>query len=385
MKKTDIALIGLGYVGLPLALAFAKRYHVVGFDVDGKKCNNLKKGLVSRDQCDATKLRNALDHGNFHITNKLNDTKACNYYIIAVPTPVSKDYHADPTLLKKACEMVGQVIDKDDTVVIESTVWPGMTEEICVPILEKVSGLKLNTDFFVGYSPERINPGDSQHPVERIKKIVSGSTPATATALEKLYGSILLKASKVMENCQRDVLIAFANEMHTIFSALGINTEDVIAAASTKWNFIPMHPGLVGGHCIPVDPYYLIDKADTVGIDARLLKTARSVNNNMAIDYAHRIADKLRRSGGTSVLLLGFAFKPNCDDIRNTRVADVYNELKKTVSDITICDPLIDVEKAKENCYDVIAVTTAHDIFSRDAFLHIEHKPIMHLCEKVTE
>lgn len=410
MKKTYIALIGLGYVGLPLALAFSRRYNVVGFDVDSKKCSNLKKGLVSRDQCDATKLRNALQQGNFHITNELNDTKGCNYYIIAVPTPVSKDYHADPTLLMKACEMVGQVISKGDTVVIESTVWPGMTEELCVPILEKVSGMALNTDFFVGYSPERINPGDSQHPVERIKKIVSGSTPATATALEKLYGSILLngtykapcirvaEASKVMENCQRDVLIAFANEMHTIFTALGINTEDVIAAASTKWNFIPLHPGLVGGHCIPVDPYYLIDKAETVGVDAKLLKTAREVNNNMAIDYAHRIADKLRRSGGTSVLLLGFAFKPNCDDIRNTRVADVYNELKKTVSDITICDPLIDVEKAKENYgitvvhslprnkkYDVVAVTTAHDIFSRDAFLHIEHKPIMHLCEKATE
>jgi UDP-N-acetyl-D-galactosamine dehydrogenase len=279
-----------------------------------------------------------------------------------------------------------------------------------VPILEKVSGMTLNTDFFVGYSPERINPGDSQHPVERIKKIVSGSTPATATALEKLYGSILLngtykapcirmaEASKVMENCQRDVLIAFANEMHTIFTALGINTEDVIAAASTKWNFIPLHPGLVGGHCIPVDPYYLIDKAETVGVDAKLLKTAREVNNNMAIAYAHRIEDRLKEKGGSSVLLLGFAFKPNCDDIRNTRVADVYNELKKTVSDITICDPLIDVEKAKENYgitvvhslprnkkYDVVAVTTAHDIFSRDAFLNIEYKPIMHLCEKPSE
>jgi UDP-N-acetyl-D-galactosamine dehydrogenase len=410
MKKTYIALIGLGYVGLPLALAFSRRYNVVGFDVDSKKCSNLKKGLVSRDQCDATKLRNALQHGNFHITNELNDTKGCNYYIIAVPTPVSKDYHADPTLLMKACEMVGQVISKGDTVVIESTVWPGMTEELCVPILEKVSGMTLNTDFFVGYSPERINPGDSQHPVERIKKIVSGSTPATATALEKLYGSILLngtykapcirvaEASKVMENCQRDVLIAFANEMHTIFSALGINTEDVIAAASTKWNFVPLHPGLVGGHCISVDPYYLIDKAATADVDARLLKTARAINNEMAISYARRIAARLKKTGGSSVLLLGFAFKPNCDDIRNTRVADVYHELAKTVSDITVCDPLIDVEKAKAEYginvvhsvprnrdYDVIAITTAHDIFARDAFLNIEHKPVMLLCDKPTE
>ena len=410
MRQTKVALIGLGYVGLPLALAFAKHYDVVGFDVDSKKCKNLRRGLVSRDQCDPAKLHNALNKGNFLITDDLRDTAECNVFIIAVPTPISKDYHADPTLLEKACEMVGQVISKGDTVVIESTVWPGMTEETCVPILEKTSGLKLNTDFFVGYSPERINPGDSEHPVERIRKIVSGSTPDTAAALEKLYGSILLngtykapcirvaEASKVMENCQRDVLIAFANEMHTIFSALGINTEDVIAAASTKWNFVPLHPGLVGGHCISVDPYYLIDKAATADVDARLLKTARAINNEMAISYARRIAARLKKTGGSSVLLLGFAFKPNCDDIRNTRVADVYHELAKTVSDITVCDPLIDVEKAKAEYginvvhsvprnrdYDVIAITTAHDIFARDAFLNIEHKPVMLLCDQSTD
>ena len=305
--------------------------------------------------------------------------------------------------------MVGRVLSKGDIVVIESTVWPGMTEEVCVPILEQASGLRFNHDFYVGYSPERINPGDTEHPVEKIRKIVSGSTPATASFLENLYGSVLLngtykaqsirvaEASKIMENCQRDVLIAFANEMYTILSALGINTEDVIAAASTKWNFIPLHPGLVGGHCIPVDPYYLIDKAASAGVDAPLLKTARRVNNDMAISYAHRIADKLRETGGRSVLLLGFAFKPNCDDIRNTRVADVYEELKKSVDDITICDPLIDVEKVKacygidvvhsvprDKMYDVVAVTTAHDIFSREAFLNISHKVLMRLYEKAT-
>lgn len=409
MKKIYIAIIGLGYVGLPLAIAFSKRYRVVGFDVDSKKCQNLKKGLVSRDQCEPAKLHNALKSTNFRITDKLEDTGKCNVYIIAVPTPVTRDHHADPTLLKKACEMVGRVLSKGDIVVIESTVWPGMTEEVCVPILEQASGLRFNHDFYVGYSPERINPGDTEHPVEKIRKIVSGSTPATASFLENLYGSVLLngtykaqsirvaEASKVMENCQRDVLIAFANEMYTIFSALGINTEDVIAAASTKWNFIPLHPGLVGGHCIPVDPYYLIDKAATAGVDARLLKTARSVNNDMAISYAHRIADKLKEVGGKSVLLLGFAFKPNCDDIRNTRVADVYEELKKSVDDITICDPLIDVEKVKacygidvvhsvprDKMYDVVAVTTAHDIFSREAFLNISHKVLMRLYEKAT-
>lgn len=409
MKKIYIALIGLGYVGLPLAIAFSKRYQVVGFDVDSKKCQNLRKGLVSRDQCDPAKLRTALDRNAFHITDKLEDTAKCNVYIIAVPTPVTKDFKADPTLLKNACQMVGRVLGKGDTVVIESTVWPGMTEEVCVPILEEASGLVCNRDFYVGYSPERINPGDTEHPVEKIRKIVSGSTPATASFLDNLYGSVLLngtykaqsirvaEASKIMENCQRDVLIAFANEMYTILSTLGINTEDVIAAASTKWNFVPLHPGLVGGHCIPIDPYYLIDKATSVGVDAPLLKTARRVNNDMAISYAHRIAAKLRETGGKSVLLLGFAFKPNCDDIRNTRVADVYNELKKTVDDITICDPLIDIEKVKqcygidvvhsvphEKRYDVVAVTTAHDIFSREAFLNINHGAIMYLCEKAT-
>lgn len=409
MKQTKIALIGLGYVGLPLAIAFSKRYHVVGFDVDSKKCANMKKGLVSRDQCDTAKLTSALRSGNLMITDQLSDTRLCDVYIVAVPTPITADCKADPTLLKEACRMVGQVVSKGNIVVIESTVWPGMTEEVCMPIIEKESGLTYNRDFFAGYSPERINPGDREHPVEKIKKIVSGSTNDTLLFLEKLYGSVLLngtykapnirvaEASKVMENCQRDVLIAFANEMFTIFSALGINSEDVVAAASTKWNYVNIHPGLVGGHCIPVDPYYLIDKAATVDVNAKLLKTARNINNEMPISYAHRIADTLKEVGGKNVLLLGFAFKPNCDDIRNTRVYNVYTELKKMIDDITICDPLIDTEKAKQafgidivhsvpqgKMYDVIAVTTEHDIFTRDAFLTIPHKKRVHLVEKPT-
>lgn len=409
MKQTTIALIGLGYVGLPLAIAFSKRYQVIGFDVDSKKCENMKNGLVSRDQCNVAKLDAALRSGNLMITDRLSDTRLCDVYIVAVPTPITSEYKADPTLLKEACRMVGQVVSKGNVIVIESTVWPGMTEEVCMPIIEKESGLKYNEDFFAGYSPERINPGDSEHPVERIRKIVSGSTPNTLNFLDKLYGSVLLngtykapnirvaEASKVMENCQRDVLIAFANEMFNIFSTLGINSEDVVAAASTKWNYVPIHPGLVGGHCIPVDPYYLIDKAATVNVEAKLLKTARSINNAMPISYAHRIADALKEVKGKKVLLLGFAFKPNCDDIRNTRVYDVYTELKKFTNDITICDPLIDTEKARKtygidiiqsvpqnSVFDVIAVTTEHDIFSRDAFLNIPHKKRVHLVEKPT-
>lgn len=408
MKDPIICVVGLGYVGLPLAIAFSKHYHVIGFDTDKEKCSNILTGHISRDLCPPDNLQGALSGGRFHVTNELTDTRKADVYIVAVPTPVNKNMHADPTLLLNACRMVGTQLSNGNTVVFESTVWPGMTEESCVPILEKESGLKLNRDFTVGYSPERINPCDAKHPVEQITKIVSGSTTEALNFIDTLYSSFLengtyrapsirvAEASKIMENCQRDVLIAFTNEMFHIFNGMGINVEDVISAAKTKWNFVEMHPGLVGGHCIPVDPYYLIDKAAECGVETPLLSTARKVNNQMAIDYAHRISDKLKKTGGKRVLLLGFAFKPNCDDIRNTRVNDIYHELEKTDAEITVCDPLVAKQRVKDYyginvihsipvgaSFDVVAVCTEHDIFGQGAFLNIPHKgEIMHLCRK---
>ena len=408
MKKEPlICVVGLGYVGLPLALAFSKTYQVLGFDLDSEKCKNIKTCHVSVDQCSPDKLRDALANGHFTVTDNLYDTRGANVYIVAVPTPVNDKLKADPTLLLNACRMVGKVLAKGDTVVFESTVWPGMTEEECVPILEEVSGLKLNDDFYVGYSPERINPADTKHPVEKITKIVSGSTPEAREFINSLYLSFLengtyqapsirvAEASKIMENCQRDVLIAFTNEMFVTFRALGINVEDVIAAAKTKWNFVEMHPGLVGGHCIPVDPYYLIDRAAEKGIDTKLLKTARAINNSMATEYANRIYAEVEKNGGNDVLLLGFAFKPNCDDIRNTRVADIYRVLIDKGVDVTVCDPLINVERAKKlygidviqhlplgKTFDTIAVCTEHSIFGKSGFLTAPHKgEVLHFCK----
>lgn len=407
-SNPTICVVGLGYVGLPLAIAFSKTYQVIGYDLDKEKIANIKAGLVSRDLCPPERLAQAFSSGRLIVTSQLEATRLANVYVVAVPTPVNAKLHADPTLLLNASRMVGSQLAKGDVVVYESTVWPGMTEESCVPLLEEASGLRLNRDFYVGYSPERINPSDPKHPVEKITKIVSGSTPEALAFIDTIYSSFLengtyrapsirvAEASKIMENCQRDVLIAFINEMYNVFSAMGINVEDVIAAAKTKWNFVEMHPGLVGGHCIPVDPYYLIDKAAESGIDTPLLKTARRVNNSMAISYARRIADSLHRSGGNSVLLLGFAFKPNCDDIRNTRVADIYRELVKTGANITVCDPLVDKAKVKavygidvehslpaDASFDVVAVCTEHGIFGQGAFVNIPHKgEIMHLVRK---
>lgn len=401
-----ICVVGLGYVGLPLALAFSKKYQVIGFDLDSSKCDNIRTCSVSTDLCSPEKLRQALTSGQFIVTDQLNSTRLANVYIVAVPTPIDNDMHADPTLLLNACHMVGKVLSEGNTVVFESTVWPGMTEEECVPILEEVSGLKLNEGFTVGYSPERINPADSKHPVEKITKIVSGSTPEALDFINEIYNSFLengtykapsirvAEASKIMENCQRDVLIAFTNEMYVTFRSMGINIDEVISAAKTKWNFVEMHPGLVGGHCIPVDPYYLIDKAAEKGVDTKLLKTARQINNNMAQDYAARILAEMKKNGGNRVLLLGFAFKPNCDDIRNTRVADIYHELVRCGANVTVCDPLINASKVKSGygidvishlptdiSFDVVAVCTEHSIFGQSAFVAIPHKgEVMHFC-----
>lgn len=410
-NNPTICVVGLGYVGLPLAVAFSEHFQVIGFDVDSNKCKAIKTQTISRDLCVPERLHKALGSGQLLVTDQLQATRMANVYIVAVPTPINKAMHADPTLLLNACRMVGKVIDKGDTIVFESTVWPGMTEESCVPLLEEESGLRLNKDFTVGFSPERINPSDPKHPVEKITKIVSGSTPEALDFIDHLYNSFLengtyrapsikvAESAKIMENCQRDVLIAFTNEMFHVLQALDINVEDVIAAASTKWNFVKMHPGLVGGHCIPVDPYYLIDKAATVGVDTPLLKTARRVNIETAIAYANRIAEALRKAGGNRVLLLGFAFKPNCDDTRNTRVADIYNQLKSRGIDVSVCDPLVDPEKVKATYgidvmshitngakYDVVAVCTEHNIFGQGSFLSIPRKgDIMHLCPKQGE
>lgn len=405
-ENKTICVVGLGYVGLPLATAFARHFNVVGFDLDSAKCDAIRRGTISSDLCPTGKLREALDSRQLTVTDQLEATRKASVYIVAVPTPIDKELHADPTLLLNACRMVGKVLTPGDTVVFESTVSPGMTEDECVPLLEQASGLRLNDGFTVGYSPERINPSDSLHPVEKITKIVAASTPEALDFVDALYSTFLengtyrapsirvAEGAKIMENCQRDVLIAFANEMYRVFGSMGIDVEEVIAAARTKWNYAETHPGFVGGHCISVDPYYLIDKAAAMGVATPLLSTARTINNRMAIDYARRIDSAARLAKGNRVLLLGFAFKPDCDDIRNTRVADIVGELRLRGYEVTVCDPLVDKAKARsvygidivhqipDNTeYAAIAVCTEHAVFHQPPFLSISSKgEIIHLC-----
>jgi UDP-N-acetyl-D-galactosamine dehydrogenase len=358
-----IAVIGLGYVGLPLARLFSTKYQTIGFDMNQKRVESLMGGHDTTLEVTDVLLQAALDSG-FKCTSNLEDIRDCNFYVIAVPTPVDRNNRPDLTPLISASETVGKVISKGDIVVYESTVYPGVTEEECLPVVERVSGLKFNLDFFAGYSPERINPGDKEHTVEKIKKVTSGSTPEIADIVDKVYNSVLIngthkapsirvaEASKIIENSQRDVNIAFMNELAKIFNAMDIDTNDVIEAASSKWNFIKLRPGLVGGHCISVDPYYLIQKAQVYGVLPRIMSSARRLNDGMGDYVANQVIKLMNKKGvlvkDSNILLLGITFKENCPDIRNTKVVDIYSTLLEYTKNISVYDPWANAEKVYE-------------------------------------
>ncbi|WP_024954300.1 Vi polysaccharide biosynthesis UDP-N-acetylglucosamine C-6 dehydrogenase TviB [Sulfurospirillum arcachonense] len=358
-----IAVIGLGYVGLPLAVEFAKKYDVVGFDIYQTRIDELKNAHDRTLELTGEQLKEAISN-DMKFTSKIEDISICNIYIVTVPTPIDKNKRPDLTPLIKASESIGKILKKDDVVIYESTVYPGATEEDCVPVLERVSGLKFNKDFFCGYSPERINPGDKKHTVTKILKVTSGSTPKIADKVDDLYASIITagthkapsikvaEAAKVIENSQRDINIAFVNELAMIFSKLNIDTNSVLEAAGTKWNFLPFRPGLVGGHCIGVDPYYLTHKAQEVGFNPEIILAGRRINDNMGIYVANQVIKLMIKKGhkieGSKVLVLGITFKENCPDIRNSRVIDVINELKEFGCDISVSDPWADKEEVKK-------------------------------------
>lgn len=385
-----IAVIGLGYVGLPLARLFSTKYQTIGFDMNQKRVESLMGGHDTTLEVADVLLQSALDSG-FKCTSNLEDIRDCNFYVIAVPTPVDRNNRPDLTPLISASETVGKVISKGDIVVYESTVYPGVTEEECLPVVERVSGLKFNLDFFAGYSPERINPGDKEHTVEKIKKVTSGSTPEIADIVDKVYNSVLIngthkapsirvaEASKIIENSQRDVNIAFMNELAKIFNAMDIDTNDVIEAASSKWNFIKLRPGLVGGHCISVDPYYLIQKAQVYGVLPRIMSSARRLNDGMGDYVANQVIKLMNKKGvlvkDSNILLLGITFKENCPDIRNTKVVDIYSTLLEYTKNISVYDPWANAEKVyeeygirmidnvNEKKYDAIILTVGHNEF----------------------
>lgn len=392
MKRFKICVIGLGYVGLPLARLFSTKYDVVGFDMNQDRVNALMQGHDATLEVDDSLLQDAIVNHGFKCTTDLAQIKDCNVYIVAVPTPVDENNRPDLRPLWGASETVGKVISNGDIVIYESTVYPGVTEEECIPVVEKVSGLEYNKDFFAGYSPERINPGDKEHTVEKIKKVTSGSTPEVADIVDGLYNSVLVngthkaqsikvaEASKIIENSQRDVNIAFMNELAKIFNAMGIDTRDVIDAASSKWNFIKVTPGLVGGHCISVDPYYLIQKAQVYGVLPRVMFSARRLNDGMGDYVANQTVKCMNKKGvvvkDSKILILGITFKENCPDIRNTKVVDIYHTLHEYTSNITIYDPWADKNKVmseygievvneicREKRYDAVILAVAHDEF----------------------
>ena len=360
MKDIKIAIIGLGYVGLPLARLFATKYAVVGFDINQKRINELQSGNdvtleVEEDVLKATlKNENNAELGLFFSYN-IDDIKTCNYYIVTVPTPIDKNNKPNLKPLYKSSETVGKVLKKGDIVIYESTVYPGVTEDECIPILENISKLKFNKDFYAGYSPERINPGDKLHTVDKILKVTSGSTPETGKKVDDLYASVITagtylapsikvaEAAKVIENSQRDINIAFVNELAKIFNLMDIDTHSVLEAAGTKWNFLPFKPGLVGGHCIGVDPYYLAQKAIAVGYHPEIILAGRRVNDSMGQYVASEVIKLMAQNNilikGAKVLVLGITFKENCPDVRNTKVVDVINQLKSYGTDVTIYDP----------------------------------------------
>ena len=385
-----ICVIGLGYVGLPLAAAFSSKYEVVGLDIYSERIDELSRAFDRTLELDESQLQEAIDNG-IKFTCSIDDIKDCNIYIVTVPTPIDKNKRPDLTPLIKASETVGKVLKKDDIVIYESTVYPGATEEDCVPVLEKFSNLTFNKDFFCGYSPERINPGDKEHTVTKILKVTAGSTPEIGKKVDELYASIITagthlaptikvaEAAKVIENSQRDINIAFVNELAIIFNKLGINTNDVLEAAGTKWNFLPFKPGLVGGHCIGVDPYYLTHKAQSIGYNPEIILAGRRLNDNMGIYIANQVIKLMIKKGhkieGSNVLVLGITFKENCPDIRNSRVIDVIEELQEFGCNIDVYDPWADkievkheysldlVEDIDTSKYDGIVLAVAHDEF----------------------
>lgn len=362
MKDVKICVIGLGYVGLPLARLFSTKFKTVGFDMNQKRVDALMQGHDATLEVDDALLQEAIANG-FVCTTDLEAIRDCNFYVVAVPTPVDENNRPDLKPLWGASETVGKVISKGDVVVYESTVYPGVTEEECLPVVERVSGLKFNEDFFAGYSPERINPGDKQHTVEKIKKVTSGSTPEIADLVDSVYNSVLVngthkapsikvaEASKIIENSQRDVNIAFMNELAKIFNAMGIDTNDVIEAAASKWNFIKLKPGLVGGHCISVDPYYLIQKAQVYGVLPRVMFAARRLNDGMGAYVAEQTIKCMNKKGvmvkDAKILLLGITFKENCPDIRNTKIVDIYHTLSEYTQNITVYDPWANADNVK--------------------------------------
>lgn len=366
MKK--IGIIGLGYVGLPLARLFATKYQVVGFDVNEKRIQDLKEGKDTTLEVAEDLLKSVLlpfKNGSIGLfcSSSVGDLQSCDTYIVTVPTPIDKHNKPDLTPLYKASETVGRVLKKGDTVIYESTVYPGVTEEECVPVLEKISGLKFNVDFFAGYSPERINPGDKEHTVEKILKITSGSTPEIGKQVDALYSSVITagthlapsikvaEAAKVIENSQRDINIAFVNELAKIFNLLDINTQDVLTAAGTKWNFLPFKPGLVGGHCIGVDPYYLAQKAQEKGYNPEIILAGRRMNDGMGSYVASEIIKTMIKNGNAildaEILMLGITFKENCPDVRNTKIVDVIRALKSYGVKVSIYDPWANPEEVK--------------------------------------
>ena len=370
--EIKIAVIGLGYVGLPLARLFSTKYKTVGFDMNQKRVDALMAGHDATLEVSDELLQDAINNHGFVCTTDLEKIRECNFYVVAVPTPVDVNNRPDLRPLWGASETIGKVISKGDIVVYESTVYPGVTEEECLPVVERVSGLKFNVDFYAGYSPERINPGDKLHTVEKIKKVTSGSTPEIADIVDGVYNSVLIngthkapsikvaEASKIIENSQRDVNIAFMNELAKIFNAMGIDTRDVIEAAASKWNFIKLSPGLVGGHCISVDPYYLIQKAQVYGVLPRVMFAARRLNDGMGNYVAEQTIKCMNKKGllvkDAKILILGITFKENCPDIRNTKVVDIYTSLEEYTKNVTVYDPWANKENVKRE-YDIDIVS----------------------------
>lgn len=399
LENPKIAVVGLGYVGLPLALEFGKKYITVGFDINHKRVEELQNGHDNTLEVDGNSLKEVIvsdllsaesDRKGLHCTTSVHDLEDCNFYIVTVPTPT--DEHNRPVLipLTKSSETIGEVLSQGDIVIYESTVYPGVTEDHCVPILEKVSGLKFNEDFFVGYSPERINPGDKFHTVTKILKVTSGSTPEVAEYVDQLYRSIITagtfkasslkvaEAAKVIENSQRDINIAFVNELAKIFNLMGIDTQEVLEAAGTKWNFLPFKPGLVGGHCIGVDPYYLAQKSQELGYHPEIILAGRRLNDSMGSYVATQVVKLMVKKDikvlGSKILMLGITFKENCPDIRNTRAIDIYKELLSYDLQVDVYDPMADKKDVMHEYglkpieqpqieYDAVVLAVSHQVF----------------------
>jgi len=390
LRNCRIGVVGLGYVGLPLAVEFGKHFHTVGFDIKAARIAELRKGKDSTLETTPEELKAAK---RLEYTTEIKDLEQCRVYIVTVPTPIDNYKRPDLTPLVKASETVGKVLKKGDVVVYESTVYPGCTEEVCVPVLEKFSGLQFNKDFFAGYSPERINPGDKEHRLTTIKKITAGSTPEAAKFVDSLYSAIIkagthsassirvAEAAKVIENTQRDVNIALINELSLIFNRLGIDTEEVLIAAGTKWNFLPFRPGLVGGHCIGVDPYYLTHKAQEIGYHPEMILAGRRLNDNMAIYVAQEVVRRMNNRRihvkDARVLVMGLTFKENCPDVRNSKAVDVVRELEKFGARVDVYDPWVDPEESqheyglkpvrsvRKGTYDAIVMAVGHNEFRK--------------------